>query len=421
MHRPSRRLIQLKSFWLAGALALTGVVFAYGTTNTPSVKQPSSQARLSSAAPTGSNRRSPHPAQRVAPPTGIVPVAFTPGEPPAFSVYQTPYTPYHPGYKVVALTFDDGPSNIYTAQEVAVLNKFGVHGTFFDVGRNVAEYTDVTRQVIAAGDVVANHTWSHADLTKLATSAYPGELDRTTKLLRSLTGYTTPCVRPPYGALDKAAVAQINSRGQTPILWSADTKDYTRPGVAAIVHGALLGLHDGSIILMHAGGGDRSQTVAALPMIIQAIQSQGYHLVTICGSRGLNGPIVHQVDNYGSAQSIPDANAVQSAHGLVGAAPTPTGQGYWTTATDGGVFAFGDAAFYGSTGATHLNQPVVGMTATPDGKGYWLTAADGGVFAFGDAAFYGSPAGSDPSVHFVGMVPMPAGHGYRLIGEVPIG
>ena len=62
-------------------------------------------------------------------------------------------------------------------------------------------------------------------------------------------------------------------------------------------------------------------------------------------------------------------------------------------APDGGVFAFGDAAFYGSMGAAVLNQPIVGMAATPDGRGYWLAAADGGIFAFGDAAFYGSMGG----------------------------
>jgi ribosomal protein L24E len=75
-------------------------------------------------------------------------------------------------------------------------------------------------------------------------------------------------------------------------------------------------------------------------------------------------------------------------------AATPDGRGYWLVASDGGVFAFGDAAFHGSTGAIHLNRPIVGMAATPDGRGYWLVASDGGVFAFGDAAFDGSGGGA---------------------------
>jgi hypothetical protein len=78
---------------------------------------------------------------------------------------------------------------------------------------------------------------------------------------------------------------------------------------------------------------------------------------------------------------------------IVGMAATPDGRGYWNVATDGGIFSFGDAAFYGSTGSLVLNKPVVGMAATPDGRGYWLVASDGGIFTFGDAAFFGSAAG----------------------------
>ena len=78
-------------------------------------------------------------------------------------------------------------------------------------------------------------------------------------------------------------------------------------------------------------------------------------------------------------------------------APTPDGNGYWLVASDGGIFSFGDAAFYGSTGAIRLNKPIVGMAPTPDGKGYWMVASDGGIFTFGDAAFYGS-AGRRPGL-----------------------
>ena len=93
-------------------------------------------------------------------------------------------------------------------------------------------------------------------------------------------------------------------------------------------------------------------------------------------------------------------------------AATPDGKGYWLVASDGGIFSFGDAAFYGSTGAIHLAQPIVGMAPTPDGKGYWMVAADGGIFNFGDAAFYGSAAGGpslDPAER---VVSTPSGHGY---------
>ena len=75
-------------------------------------------------------------------------------------------------------------------------------------------------------------------------------------------------------------------------------------------------------------------------------------------------------------------------------AATPDGGGYWLVASDGGVFSYGDARFYGSAGGSPLNKPVVGMAATPDGGGYWLVASDGGVFSYGDAGFYGSAGGS---------------------------
>ena len=92
--------------------------------------------------------------------------------------------------------------------------------------------------------------------------------------------------------------------------------------------------------------------------------------------------------------------------------PPPTGGGYWEVASDGGLFAFGDAQFYGSMGGKPLNQPIVGMAATPDGEGYWEVAADGGLFAFGDAAFYGSMGGKPLNQPIVGMAATPDGGGY---------
>ena len=82
---------------------------------------------------------------------------------------------------------------------------------------------------------------------------------------------------------------------------------------------------------------------------------------------------------------------------------TPDGRGYWEVASDGGIFAFGDATFYGSMGGTPLNEPIVGMAATPDGRGYWEVASDGGIFAFGDAAFYGSMGGTPLNKPIVGI------------------
>ena len=102
---------------------------------------------------------------------------------------------------------------------------------------------------------------------------------------------------------------------------------------------------------------------------------------------------------------------------VVGMAATPTGGGYWLVAADGGIFAFGDAAFFGSMGGQRLNQPVVGMAATPTGGGYWLVASDGGIFAFGDAAFFGSMGGQRLNQPVVGMAATPTGGGYWLVAS----
>ena len=97
----------------------------------------------------------------------------------------------------------------------------------------------------------------------------------------------------------------------------------------------------------------------------------------------------------------------------------PAGQpnGYWLDASDGGVFAFGTAPFYGSMGGLPLNQPMVGMATTPDGHGYWLVAADGGLFAFGDAQFYGSMGGKPLNKPVVGMASDLATGGYCAGGQ----
>jgi hypothetical protein len=111
----------------------------------------------------------------------------------------------------------------------------------------------------------------------------------------------------------------------------------------------------------------------------------------------------------------PAQSGLKLAKPIVGIAATPDGLGYWLVGSDGGVFSYGNATFYGSTGALHLNRPIVNIEATPDGGGYWLVAADGGVFAFGDARFYGSTGALHLDQPIVGLAPTPDGLGYWLV------
>jgi hypothetical protein len=118
--------------------------------------------------------------------------------------------------------------------------------------------------------------------------------------------------------------------------------------------------------------------------------------------------------NYGSAGFFGSTGALKLNRPIVAMAATPSAQGYFLAATDGGIFSFGDAGFFGSTGSLHLNKPIVGMAAAPDGKGYWLVASDGGIFSFGSARFFGSTGAIRLNQPIVGMAAVPDGNGYWL-------
>jgi len=120
---------------------------------------------------------------------------------------------------------------------------------------------------------------------------------------------------------------------------------------------------------------------------------------------------------FGDARFFGSMGGTRLTRPVVGMASTSDGQGYWEVASDGGVFTFGDAHFFGSTGSIHLNKPIVSMTATPDGKGYWLVASDGGVFTFGDAHFFGSTGSIHLAKPIVSMTATPDGKGYWLVAS----
>ncbi|HVL91940.1 MAG TPA: hypothetical protein VM264_01200, partial [Acidimicrobiales bacterium] len=117
---------------------------------------------------------------------------------------------------------------------------------------------------------------------------------------------------------------------------------------------------------------------------------------------------------FGQAEFFGSMGGARLNRPIVGMAPTPSGRGYWLVAADGGIFAFGDARFLGSTGGLRLNSPVVGMARSPSGAGYWLVAADGGIFAFGDARFQGSTGALRLNRPVVSMAATPTGRGYWL-------
>jgi hypothetical protein len=120
---------------------------------------------------------------------------------------------------------------------------------------------------------------------------------------------------------------------------------------------------------------------------------------------------------FGGAPNYGSTGGMALNKPIVGMAAAPNGGGYWLVASDGGIFSFGNAHFWGSTGSIKLNQPIVGMTPTPDGNGYWLVASDGGIFAFGDAHFWGSTGNLKLNKPVVGMASTPDGGGYWLVAS----
>lgn len=182
--------------------------------------------------------------------------------------------------KAVALTFDDGPSE-WTPQILNILRKNGVAGTFFSVGGMIATYGPNANQVIQAGNSVGDHTWTHSQLPSMGIGDQKSEIDRTAAALVGVGVPQPRLFRPPYGAYDANTLEVMKKNKMLLVLWDIDSLDWTKPGADAIFNNAMNGVTNGSIILMHDGGGDRSETVAALPRIIAALRKRGFSMVSV--------------------------------------------------------------------------------------------------------------------------------------------
>jgi peptidoglycan-N-acetylglucosamine deacetylase len=180
----------------------------------------------------------------------------------------------------VALTFDDGPGP-YTSKILRVLRRAHAVATFFVLGRWAPAYPRLVAAEVAAGCEVGDHTEDHKPLALLSASAQTAELTDAAQAIHQAGAPYPLLMRPPYGSFDTATLDVLRTLRMLMVLWSADTSDYLRPGVAKIIYTAVSGAQPGAIILMHDGGGDRSQTAAALPRIITRLRQRGFRLVTI--------------------------------------------------------------------------------------------------------------------------------------------
>jgi peptidoglycan/xylan/chitin deacetylase (PgdA/CDA1 family) len=180
----------------------------------------------------------------------------------------------------IALTFDDGPGP-YTPGVLSVLERAHVRATFFAIGKMERYFSESTVREIRDGDVVGDHTETHPFLARLSPHEQREELFEQIARIELLGGQRPDLFRPPYGSFNATTLRELQSLRLLMVLWSVDTNDYRQPGVPAIVQSALAGAHPGAIVLMHDGGGDRTQTIAALPVIIRELRARGFHLVTV--------------------------------------------------------------------------------------------------------------------------------------------
>lgn len=174
---------------------------------------------------------------------------------------------------IVYLTFDDGPNVVWTPQVLAVLAQYGAHATFFVIGQEAAAHPELVEQMVAEGHTVGHHTYSHLDLRGVDQKTFADQVERTSAALGdAVSAY----LRPPGGSIDDDTQAYAQNMGLQLVRWNVDTEDWQVTSPETIVAKATSGVRPGSIILLHDGGGDRSATVAALPVILRLLQAQGY-------------------------------------------------------------------------------------------------------------------------------------------------
>lgn len=191
------------------------------------------------------------------------------------------------GNPIIYLSFDDGPQPGSTQPILDLLAQYNAKATFFNIGVNVHSYPDLVRAVVSAGHYVGDHTWTHTSLQGMTSEQFFSEVEQTRDVLVATAGDlmtmdgTVRLLRPPYGATDENTTTMAHEQGYALVMWTIDPQDWRRPGVEEIANHVIGHAYPGAIVLMHDGGGDRSQTVAALGTILPALQGASYQMHTI--------------------------------------------------------------------------------------------------------------------------------------------
>jgi peptidoglycan/xylan/chitin deacetylase (PgdA/CDA1 family) len=275
-------LALLLTGWTAGdgtTAATAG--HAYGSPSAMPVASGQGGGGVLSTAPGSTRTRSASPAS----PTQSASPSTTPDGPSASPTTAGPSTFVHggpvgtvnsTGTAEVALTFDDGPGG-NTAQVLDLLKQYRIHATFCIIGRMIGQYDpNLIRRVVAEGHTLCNHTWTHdLNLRTRSEEQIRSELQRTNDAIHAIVpGAPILYFRNPGGNFSPLTVAVARSMGMESLDWNVDPADWSRPGVQSIINNVLTHTHPGSIVLMHDGGGDRSQTVEALHTILPNLRGR---------------------------------------------------------------------------------------------------------------------------------------------------
>jgi peptidoglycan/xylan/chitin deacetylase (PgdA/CDA1 family) len=200
--------------------------------------------------------------------------------------YGRTFTGLSRGTKQLALTYDDGPNDPHTLRLLEVLAKHNVKATFFLIGRYTQQRPDIAREIVQAGHVVGNHTFTHPLLTFKSAAEIRGELTACRSALQDAIGEHSNLFRPPFGGRRPAVLRMARELGLEPVMWNVTGYDWTAPPSAVIEHKVTKQIRGGDVILLHDGGhkqmgADRSQTVLATDHLIAKYKAEGYEFVTI--------------------------------------------------------------------------------------------------------------------------------------------
>ncbi len=194
-----------------------------------------------------------------------------------------------PGSKMVALTFDDGPWPVYTEKILDVLAEHDAKATFFMLGIRAKRKPEVAARAAREGHLVASHSLSHRSFATSSPKEIKRQIEGGRTAVKQATGVDSPWLRPPYGSMSGPAWKVAKKTGSKVVRWSVDSEDWKKPGAGKLAKRVVKRVKPGSVVLFHDGGGDRSQTVAALPVIIERLRAKGYVFVTVEQLYAING------------------------------------------------------------------------------------------------------------------------------------